>query len=76
MVVGRMVVGRTAPGRMAFATRLAFVAVLAACLSFTGCNEDSPPPEETPAGDLSAEAATVSARRGLCQTPHRPTKVL
>lgn len=62
MVVGRMVVGRTAPGRMAFATRLAFVAVLAACLSFAGCNEDSPPPEETPAGDLSAEAATVNGQ--------------
>ncbi len=62
MVVGRMVVGRTAPSRMAFATRLAFVAVLAACLSFAGCNEDSPPPEETPAGDLSAEAATVNGQ--------------
>jgi peptidyl-prolyl cis-trans isomerase C len=57
-----MVVGRTAPGRKAFATRLAFVAVLAACLSFAGCNEDSPPPEETPAGDLSAEAATVNGQ--------------
>ena len=62
MVVGRMVVGRTAPGRKAFATRLAFVAVLAACLSLAGCNEDSPPPEETPAGDLSAEAATVNGQ--------------
>jgi len=57
-----MVVGRMAPGRMAFATRLAFVAVLAACLSFAGCSENSPPVEETATGDLSAEAATVNGQ--------------
>lgn len=47
---------------MAFGTRLAFVAALAACLSFSGCGEDSRPAEETTAGDVSAEAATVNGQ--------------
>ena len=51
-----------APGRMAFGTRLAFVAAFAACLSLAACGEDTRPAEDPPAGDLSAEAATVNGQ--------------
>lgn len=47
---------------MSFGTRLALAAALAACLSLSACGDDTPPAEETTAGDLSAEAATVNGQ--------------
>lgn len=47
---------------MAFGTRLALAAALAVCLSLSACGNDTPPAEETTAGDLSAEAATVNGQ--------------
>ncbi len=49
-------------GRMVFGTRLAFVAALAACLSFSGCGEDSRPAEEAVVSEISDEAATVNGQ--------------
>jgi peptidyl-prolyl cis-trans isomerase C len=47
---------------MAFGTRLALAAALAACLSVSACGEDGAPVEEYVAGDPSAEAATVNGQ--------------
>lgn len=47
---------------MAFGTRLALSAALAACLSLSACGEDRPAPAEYVADDPSAEAATVNGQ--------------
>lgn len=47
---------------MAFGTRLVLIAALAACLPVAGCGENELPPEDSAAGDLSDEAATVNGQ--------------
>ena len=47
---------------MAFGTRLAIAAALAACLPLIGCGDETVPAAEYAEGDLSAEAATVNGQ--------------
>jgi peptidyl-prolyl cis-trans isomerase C len=47
---------------MAFGSRTALIAALAACLPLAGCGENELPAEEFASGDLSAEAAIVNGQ--------------